>query len=102
MAWEQRNGKSYYYRKKRHGRRVISEYAGIGLSAEFLAEFDRIEHDERIVARNSWKKKRDELHQIDKQIGHSTLLIRGIVRAYLLMAGYHPHKGQLRKRRDER
>ena len=102
MGWEQRNGKRYYYRKQRQGRRVISEYSGSGLSAELLAELDRIEYEERMFARNCWKRQKDELDQIDKQIGRSILLIRGIVRAHLLIAGYHPHKGQLRKRRDER
>ena len=30
MAWEERNGKSYYYQKRREGDRVVSEYIGTG------------------------------------------------------------------------
>ena len=38
MAWEERNGNRYFYRKRRVGDRVISEYVGGDFMAEFIAE----------------------------------------------------------------
>ena len=38
MAWEVRNRRKYYYRKRREGNRVIFEYLGGGLEAEQYAQ----------------------------------------------------------------
>jgi hypothetical protein len=102
MGWEQRNGNWYYYRKMRRGRQVVSEYFGAGPSAGIFAELDQMDRDEKMFARDEWKGQKADLDQIEMQAERSSLLIRGIVRAHFLLAGYHPHKGQLRKRRDER
>jgi len=40
MAWETRGGHSYYYRKKRMGNKVLSEYVGKGLVAQEIASKD--------------------------------------------------------------
>jgi hypothetical protein len=102
MAWEQRNGRLYYYRKMRQGRQVISEYLGTGQSAELLAELDQFDHEEKMLSKSEWKKQKDEFHKMDGEYQRSSLLIRSLVRAHLLLAGYHPHKGQWRKKRNER
>ena len=47
MAFENRHGNSYYYRKKRDGNRVISEYLGCGELAYLIAQFDEIECEKR-------------------------------------------------------
>jgi hypothetical protein len=51
MAWEERNGRMYYYRKRREGGRVVSEYVGAGIGAEAIATMDRIDQEEQKIAR---------------------------------------------------
>ena len=102
MAWEERNGRHYYYRKMRRGRKVISEYVGTGTFAELIALQDECDRKEKEIAQNKWKKQIEDLCQLDSDVMQAALLIRNIVRAYLLISGYHPHKGQFRKRRNEK
>ena len=40
MAWEDRNGRLYYYRKRREGKRVVSEYVGNGFAGMMAEELD--------------------------------------------------------------
>jgi len=47
MGWEQRRGRSYYYRNLREGGRVRSEYIGGGTLAELCAEHDGCGRQER-------------------------------------------------------
>jgi len=50
MAWEKRGDNLYYYRKKRHGRQVTSDYVGGGPLAQRLSELDQEEREERSPA----------------------------------------------------
>jgi hypothetical protein len=102
MGWEQRNGKRYYYRKTRQGRRVISDYVGTGEIASLLFAIDQDEYNEKMWERAKWKSQKDDFAQIEGQSQSSNLLIRGLVRAHFLLGGYHPHKGQIRKKRNDR
>ena len=100
MAWEDRNGREYYYRKKRIGNRVVSEYIGAGFLAELTAEMDEINKAQREQEQLEWKKMKEEVKAVDSELDLVGDLIRTIVRANLLLVGYHPHKGQWRKRRN--
>ena len=46
------------------------------------------------------KKIKEQEKAVDSELDSVANLIRALVRANLLIAGYHPHKGQWRKRRN--
>ena len=99
MGWELRNGKRYYYRKLRRGRRVVSEYVGTGEFIELslgIIEFDRVE---KIQARTAWREQKEEMKKLNEDFNQLAEVINSMVRASLLVAGYHPHKGQWRRNR---
>ena len=100
MAWEERNGNRYYYRKRREGGRVVSEYIGGSDLAEAFVYLDEIEQDQRELEREIDRAERQEQQEIDHQVDEVISLARTLADATLLAAGYHRHKGQWRKRRE--
>lgn len=98
MALESRGIHEYYYRKKRHGARVVSEYAGRGMLAELAAA---IQQEQQAAKQKAWEKehaKRQEFEQRGKPIYEFERLTWDIVSAALVEQGYHTHRGQWRKR----
>jgi hypothetical protein len=100
MGWELRNGKRYYYRKIRRGRRVISEYVGASEFSGLWLELDEFDRAEKTQARIAWKDEKDEVKKLNKVINQLAEIINGMARASLLTSGYHPHKGQWRQNRN--
>ena len=100
MGWELRNGKRYYYRKIRRGRRVISEYVGAGEFADLMLELDEFDRAEKTDSRTAWKNEKDEAKRLNKDISQLAKIINSMARASLLVAGYHSHKGQWRQIRN--
>jgi hypothetical protein len=98
MAIETRNGQPYYYRKRRIGRHVVSEYVGCGLIAEIEAEEDAQAQAERQARRAAWRAERERQAELDSQVDRACASIRAAVAAALEAAGFHRHKGQWRKR----
>jgi hypothetical protein len=101
MGWEKRGKGMYYYRKRREGKHVVSEYKGLGSLAHLYSELDldNKKHPERKYHHAQWKQQNDEITGINKEIDQLDEIIDGLVRAVLLTSGYHPHKGQWRKSR---
>jgi len=95
VAWEQRGNRRYYYRKRRDGDRVISEYVGAGELAETAAAIDALERE----IRRAERQRRAQLRALDAQIAQVCDLIRALTDAVLLINDYHTHKGQWRKKR---
>jgi len=98
MGWE--HGK-YYTRSKRSGGRVTREYVGKGRLAELCARTDELHREERRHEREIRKRKReqDEAQEVDVMtLCKQTDLL---AHAALLLAGYHLHKRQWRKRRGQ-
>lgn len=100
MGWELRNGRHYYYRKIRRGRQVVSEYVGKGELIELLLEMDELDRMEKLQSRVAWKNQKDEVRKLNKDMSQLAKIINGIARASLLASGYHPHKGQWRRKRN--
>jgi hypothetical protein len=99
MAWEDRNGNMYYYRKRREGNRVLSEYVGNDLSAQLASEQDHLDRHALRYTQTKWRQQMHEFEELEVDIDHLTEVLHQLVRATLLTSGYHPHKGQWRKRR---
>jgi len=101
MGWESRNSKPYYYRKMRRGLQVVSEYIGAGQIADLISDMYKLDHEERERNRRAWKEEKSEVRATDSEIAQLNVTLRGLVMATILVSGYHPHKGQLRKSRND-
>lgn len=100
MAIEDRHGgKLYYYRKRRVGIRVVSEYAGSGVVAQIEEHLARKREYEKQSERRRLEAARLLTADIDSQIDSVCDLIDLMVKGHLLASGYHSHKGQWRKKR---
>lgn len=99
MGWEQRGSGRYYYRKRRIGGHVVSEYMGGGELGEEAAALDRAARAAREQELRSAKEEREKITALAEAGAEAEQGIRALVRAFLLLAGYHTHKGQWRRRR---
>ncbi len=98
MPWDKRG---YYYRKKRIGSRVVSEYIGRGFMANLEAGQDQTERDARAYERRELQAQRAKDAQLEAGIIAADELISAAMNQALEAAGYHRHaRGQWRKRRE--
>lgn len=102
MAWEDRNETVYYYRKRREGKHVISEYVGKGLIGQLAEEMDSEERYKKDLDQSEFRKQQWTIKIIDEQVSDVEKYTRAMTRAVMLVSGYHSHKRQWRKRRDVR
>ena len=100
MGWEHRGSNRYYYRKRRVGARVVSEYMGTGELAGLLAAMDEewqigrefISHAERLA--------HAEEIGFEEKCRAAEAVLQEVLVGVLSSAGYHRHKGQWRFRRS--
>lgn len=102
MSWEQRRGRSYYFRKVREGGRVRSKYVGSGIVAQICAGDDNDERRERDAKRAAYRATQHAEAQIDRQLADVESAIAAMTHATLFAAGYHQHNGEWRKKRHEK
>ena len=95
MAWEQRANKRCYYRKRRDGQCVVSEYIGTGELAEIAAALDALERE----AGRARRRQRAAIRAFDAQVDQACDLIQALAHGALLATGHRLHKGQWRKAR---
>lgn len=102
MAWEERrNGRDYYYQKRRLGGRVVSEYVGTGLLAQYAAQLDGLERHKRTMARLALAGFIRDQRRVDQAVDTYRAQVRGVVAEALHHAGFHQHKGMWRLKRRE-
>jgi len=99
MGWEDRNGRSYYYRKERDGTRVRSVYVGGGEGAKLIAQIEALESDEREGDRTFARLERERVQGQDTELDALGEIIRELAAATLIAHGYHQHKREWRRRR---
>jgi len=92
----------YWYRSRRNGPQVETEYLGSGVLGELSAHLDATQQEERREKREAMQALRDEQAAIDRQLDAAAAALGGLVGAILEGVGYHKHKGQWRKRRHGR
>lgn len=100
MGIERRRNKLYYYRKRRDGDRVVSEYVGGGLVADLARRRDQIERARREAAREQLKAAHMSMADIDQAIDDFSSLVDTLMAAELNSMGYHQHRRQWRRKRD--
>jgi len=101
MGVEERKGRIYYYKKKRIGHRVVSEYVGGGSLVLHAARQAEERTAAAAAAQKLDKRKRQELMKIESEIDHIFRWIEALSSSELILDGYHQHKGEWRKRRNE-
>lgn len=94
MSWERRGDRYYYYRKRRRGQHVASEYVGAGELARTAAALDALLRERRQAQRRQWA----SMRALDAQLDEVCHLIRALTWGLLLATGHHTHKGQWRKK----
>lgn len=102
MAWEERNGRRYYYRKVRRGGRVFSVYEGGGLGGQLAELRDTSERKERAQTRAELRRETAHHDRIDALIGEAWQIVEAATRSALEAEGYHLHKREWRLKRDAR
>lgn len=102
MAWEKRPGGRYYYRKKRIGRRVISEYVGAGLLAELIAERDQEERLQAAEKQAAFEAEVKAERDLVRRLNEAESETMALVKAVILASGYYKHHGQWRRKNDRR
>jgi hypothetical protein len=101
MAWENRGNRQYYYQKRRVGGRVVSEYVGFGYMGDLAAQLDASERRKQRVQRERLRREQVAQDDLDEQLDEVGRQIIDLVTAVLLVSGYHTHKRQWRRRRDD-
>ncbi len=101
MGWETRGGHSYYYRKRWEDGRAVSEYVGAGLAATAADALDRMERYERETAAVEWRRVVNAERQAARALAEVETVTRVLTAAVLIANGYHAHKRQWRRARDE-
>ena len=100
MGWEQRRGRSYYYRSVRSDGRVTKEYLGSGPAAELAATLDGRRREERANQRRRVADERARWVDLEQPTADLEGLTNRLAAAALLLAGYHRHdRGEWRRRR---
>ena len=100
MGWEERRGRLYYYRSVRKGKRVRKEYAGGGSLGQLAAQIDELERLQRKEEEASCKEERERLERSAGFLRELEEVAEILTRAELLVAGFHKHKGEWRRRRE--
>jgi hypothetical protein len=98
MAWVKKGNREYYYRSRRQGARVISEYVGIGPMADLVASQDQEERQKRRARQQQERQHQQEFKRAERSADQAGDLINTITQAAYLVTGHYTHKRQWRKR----
>ena len=100
MTLERRDRRLYYYRSVRDGERVRKVYAGAGEIARISHEGDVLRRTGREAQREREKEEVGRLEAVAAPVLQLSEAAEVLVRAHLIAAGYHRHKGEWRRARS--
>jgi hypothetical protein len=96
MSWATRGRGRFFYRNRRRGGRVVTEYLGRGPEALLAAAAADVGRK----ARRAVAAERARLAAADAESNALVAVVEALARAALLTAGYHRHaRGTWRRRR---
>jgi hypothetical protein len=100
--WERRErGGLYYTRSYRLNGRVVREYVGGGILGQLAAQMDAQERRRREEEAAAWKEEQERMEAVAAPVEELCEGVEVLARATLLASGYHRHKGEWRKRREQ-
>ena len=91
----------YYYRSVRKGSCVRKEYVGAGVLGTIAAELDEYQRRQRKEEATYWKEQKERLQQDALFLKELEAAVEILTTAHLIGAGYHKHKGQWRRQREQ-
>jgi hypothetical protein len=97
MGWENHQGRSYYYRKRREGKRVVSEYIGTGADAVLIAQWDGLLREQTTTDRAVKQLRQAKLLSADQALDDIFARVELLTKAALVASGHHQHKGSWRR-----
>ncbi len=100
MAWEERGGGRYYYRTHWVNGRPVKEYVGGGLAGWLASEADRIDRERREARALEERREREKLEALAAPVLELSEAAEILARAHLIAAGFHRHKGEWRRARN--
>lgn len=89
MAYENRKGHSYFYRKERDGKRVKSRYIGKGELADLLSQFDEFDQEKREYEARKERRERANIEKIDRKLNEIEQRTSDFVENFLINNGFY-------------
>jgi len=102
MGWEQRGNNRYFYRKEREGSRVKSVYVGRGEVAQMVSKFQSSSAELEKLMQAKKAIEANKLERVESALDRAIELAQLFTEAELLTAGFHTHRRQWRRKRDDR
>jgi hypothetical protein len=101
MPWDQRGEKRYYYRKARRNGRSVRIYCGTGLIADLAATADVLLQVQREMDARKERQEQERRAAAETLLSEMCEQADLLVRATLVVAGYHRHdRGAWRLKRE--
>jgi len=97
MGIETRKGNLYYYKKRRVGQRVVSEYVGSGEVVQLADRMVALERERKQELRESLQAQQASADWINSMVDKHSETVDRIVELHLLALGYHKHNRQWRR-----
>src|SRR3954454_9035555 len=99
MGWKTINGHRYYYRSRRVGKRVETDYVGSGELGFFMAKLEAYLRLNDAIDRWRDLDERDEADEEERYIAGWFDDVQTQADAAIVEAGFHKHRGQWRRKR---
>jgi hypothetical protein len=101
MSWQRRGEKRYYYRNTWRNGRSVRTYVGCGESAELAATADTLRRIEQVMNVRNWRQEQERRTAVEALLNELCRQSDLLVRAALVVAGFHQHNhGAWRRRRE--